>query len=120
MEVDMQSLEPIRAWSRACRLVIEHYHTAKSCRDLALRDEILNALLSLPVRLAEGATANQIEETSAAFAAARTCCAKIKTHLYIAKELHFIDSTASDRFLIESMDVSELLRAKNPFGEGNG
>ncbi len=105
----MQTLEPVRAWSRACHLVIEHYHTAKSCQDPMLRAEIVTALLALPVSLAEGTNASQPEKFIDAMAAARTCCAKIKTHLYIARELRVIETIASDKFLVESIDMSELL-----------
>ena len=109
MEVDMQKLEPVRAWSRACHLVIEHYATANSCQDPILRSEIVNALLALPVSLAESTTSTHPEKIGAAMATARICCAKIKTHLYIARELSFIETIASDRFLVESLDMSELL-----------
>ena len=105
----MQTLEPVRAWSRACQLVIEHYQTAKSCRDPVLREEIINALLSLPVSLAESTTSTHPEKISDAMASATMCCAKIKTHLYIARELRFIEAMASDKFLVESIDMAELL-----------
>lgn len=109
----MQSLEPIRAWSRACHLVIEHYPTAKSCTDPYLRSEIVQALLALPVKLAEGATSRSSKEITAALSSARTCCAHIKTHLYIARELRYIEALASDKFLVESMHMSELLDIKD-------
>ncbi|MGR8946813.1 MAG: four helix bundle protein [Gammaproteobacteria bacterium] len=109
MEVDMQTLEPIRAWSRACHLVIDHYQTAKSCEDDYLRNTIIGALLALPVKLAESAHCEPGEEMLASLSAARTCCAQIKTHLYIARELRLIESFASDKFLVESMDVSLLI-----------
>ncbi|MEM7467811.1 MAG: four helix bundle protein [Pseudomonadota bacterium] len=105
----MQNLEPVRAWSRACNLVIDHYETAKSCSDPRLRNTIIGALLSLPVKLAESAYSDRSEDAYASLAAARTCCAQIKTHLYIARELRLIESLASDRFLVESMNISHLL-----------
>ena len=105
----MHQLEPIRAWSRACNLVIDHYETAKSCEDPVLRNAILNALLSLPAKLAETASCHPGEDVHAAFVAARACCAQIKTHLYIARELSLIEAFASDKFLVESMDLSKII-----------
>ena len=109
----MHTLEPIRAWSRACNLVIDHYSTAKSCEDPILRNAILDALLLLPVKLAESANCPCREDAHAALDAARVCCAQIKTHLYIARELRFIESFASDKFLVESMDLSQLIERQN-------
>ena len=105
----MHQLEPIRAWSRACTLVIDHYDTAKSCEDPVLRNAIIDALLSLPVKLAETTHCRRGEDVQAALSAARSCCAKIKTHLYIARELRLIESFASDKFLVESMDLSQII-----------
>lgn len=105
----MHQLEPIRAWSRACNLVIDHYETAKSCEDPVLRNAILNSLLLLPAKLAETANRPQGDDVYAAFAAARACCAQIKTHLYIARELSLIEAFASDKFLVESMDLSRII-----------
>ena len=72
----MQSLEPVRAWSRACHLVIEHYDTAKSCQDPVLRAAIVDALLMLPVSLAESTSATHPEKIYDAMASARTCLRK--------------------------------------------
>ena len=105
----MQTLEPIRAWSRACNLVIDHYQTAKSCEEDHLRNAIISALLALPVKLAESTHCDRTEETQAALNAAHICCAQIKTHLYVARELDLIESFASDKFLVESMDISQLI-----------
>lgn len=105
----MHTLEPIRAWSRACHLVIDHYQTAKSCEDDHLRNAIISALLALPVKLAESAHCEPGEDMLAALSAARTCCTQIKTHLYVARELDLIESFASDKFLVESMDISHLI-----------
>ena len=105
----MHKLEPVRAWSRACNLVIDHYETAKSCEDPILRNAIVGALLSLPVKLAESANCRTRDDGQAALRAAREYCAQIKTHLYIARELCLIESFASDKFLVESMDLSQLI-----------
>ena len=111
----MHQLEPIRAWSRACNLVIDHYGTAKSCEDPILRNAIIAALLSLPVKLAESANCRRGEEAQAALSAARACCAQIKTHLYIARELCLIESFASDKFLVESMDLSQIIENQSHY-----
>ena len=74
-----------------------------------MRNTIVGALLTLPVKLAESAHSEPGDEMFASLSEARACCAQIKTHLYIARELRLIESFASDKFLVESMDISLLI-----------
>lgn len=108
----IKRIEEIEVWKRSCRLAVELYQvTAKAGfeSDWALRDQIRRAAVSIPANIAEGFERGTNPEFSRFSMIARGSCGELRTHLYIAEAIGYLDKSISRRLVSECLEISAML-----------
>lgn len=118
MSRKVERFEDLIAWEKAMDLVIDVYKLTREgplSRDFALRDQMHRAAISIPANIAEGFDRGSRAEFHRFLSISKGSCAELRTHLYLAERLEYIDSTTAKKLLAQSEEVSRIiggLRAK--------
>jgi four helix bundle protein len=88
----IENFEEIEAWKEARRLVQEIYKEFSECRDFSFKDQIQRAAISIMANIAEGFERNTNKEFINFLSIARGSCAEVKSLLYAAIDIGYIDS----------------------------
>jgi len=100
------SFEDLKVWQKARELVRLIYKiTAKFPREekFSLTDQIRRATVSVMANIAEGFSRYHLAETVMFYRTARGSLTEVKSHLYVALDLNYINRVTFDR-LIELID----------------
>jgi four helix bundle protein len=107
-----RSFEAMDVWKMGCRLVIDVYRAmgeGQGRRDFALRDQIRKSALSIPSNIAEGFE----RESPSAFIPflyySKGSCGELRTQLYIAAKLGYIDRARLKDLVRQAKDISRML-----------
>ena len=96
---DFDKFEDIPAWQESMELIRRVYeHTAEGpwLVDDVLRDELRSTAISIPTKIAKGYGLGEIMEFRKSVTSARGQIFVIKTLLYIAKDLEYLDEAGFD------------------------
>ncbi len=104
-----QSFEDLEVWQRGCRLAVDVFKTFAKCRNFTMQDQIQRAALSVPSNVAEGYERNSNKEFIRFLNIAKGSCGELRTQLYIARKLDFLDKPAFDQLITESKEISAML-----------
>ena len=107
-----KSFEDMEAWKEAARLVVEIYrHTrdGEFQRDFALRDQIRRSAISVPSNIAEGFERNSAKAFSNFLYIAKGSCGELRTQIYIARTLGYVDAAATRDLVAKAKRVSRLI-----------
>jgi four helix bundle protein len=105
-----QSFEDLDVWQRACRQAVTIFQTFEDCKNWTLRDQIQRAALSVPSNVAEGCERNSPGDFNRFLNIALGSNGELRTQLYIARKLEFLNKRAFDALLSESKEISAMLR----------
>jgi len=83
--------EEIQSWQEARDLVKENHQKFFECRDYGFRDQIQRAGISIMSNIAEGFERNSNKEFINFLFIARGSCAEVKSLLYSALDIGYID-----------------------------
>lgn len=95
----IERLEDIVAWQKAKRLALRIYLLFKNNRDFAFRDQICRASLSVMNNIAEGFERNSDKEFKHFLFVAKGSSAEVRSMLYLASDLQYIDKESFDDLL---------------------
>jgi len=101
--------EEIIAWKKAKILTSKLYLIFKENRDFGFRDQICRASVSVMNNIAEGFERNSDKEFKHYLFIAKGSSAEVRSMLYLAYELHYIDNISFNELLESSTEVSMLL-----------
>lgn len=101
--------EGLEVWKMACRLTIDIYQAFKGCRDYGLKDQICRAAVSIPSNIAEGYERNSPRDFVRFLNIAKGSCGELRTQLYIAKELDYMDANSYGDLIERSKTISAML-----------
>ena len=105
-----QSFEDLLVWQRSKAMAVDVYRLMRECHDVSLRDQIQRAAVSVASNIAEG-----YERTPKEFARflsiAIGSCSELRTQLYIAAELKFIDTEHAEQMIDETRQLNRMMRA---------
>jgi len=90
--------EEIEAWKEARVLVKELYAGFTNCRDYSFKDQIQRAGISIMANIAEGFERNTNKEFINFLSIARGSCAEVKSLLYTASDIGYVDGSAFNGF----------------------
>lgn len=105
-------IEDIEAWKRSCRLAVNIYKlTSKGGfeKDWGLKDQVRRAAVSIPSNLAEGYERNSVPEFRRYSLIAKGSCGELRTQLYIALALEYLDRDSADSLIQECKEISSMI-----------
>ncbi len=100
------------AWQKARALTRDVYFTtssAKWSRDLALRSQGQRAAVSIMANTAEGFERRRSREFGRFLDIARSSCAELGSHLYVALDIGYVDEPTFERLLAATQEVGRIL-----------
>jgi len=98
-DFDSDKFEDIPAWQEArglVKLVYEHTMTGPWALEDTLRHEIRQSAIWITTKIAQGSARQDVIEFRRMVSQARGLTAVVKTHLYIAMDLEFLDQAGFD------------------------
>jgi four helix bundle protein len=107
MKIDR--FEEIIAWQKAKDLTLRLYLLFKDTRDFAFRDQICRASLSIMNNIAEGFERNSDKEFKHFLFIAKGSSGEVRSMLYLAADLKYIDTITFNELLESSTEISRLL-----------
>ncbi len=107
MKIDR--FEDIIAWQKAKILTIRLYLVFKENRDFSFRDQICRASASVMNNIAEGFERNSDKEFKHFLYIAKGSSGEVRSMLYLAADLKYIDNESFNELLESANEVSRLL-----------
>jgi four helix bundle protein len=110
----IERFEDVIAWQKARALTCAIYRVSSQgafARDFALRDQVRRASISIMSNIAEGFERYSRAEFKHFLAVARGSAAEVRSQIYLACDLGYVDQATFQRFQRECMEISRLLGA---------
>jgi len=107
-----ERFEDIAAWKEGCRLATRIYEitkTEKFSKDWGLKEQIQRAAVSIPSNISEGFERDSRQEFIRFLFIAKGSAGEVRTQLYIAKNLEYIDARTFDGLIDKAKYVSSLI-----------
>jgi len=101
--------EDIVAWQKSGKLVIEIYKAFSICNDFAFLNQIRRATVSIMNNIAEGYERNTNKEFRNFLFIAKGSCGEVRSMLYIARKLDYVDKKQFDILHKKSTEISKML-----------
>ena len=83
--------EDLEIWKEGMDICKEIYILLNDCKDYGLKDQMQRASVSIPSNIAEGYERNGLKEKQQYMFIAKASCGEIRTQLYLAVFLNYID-----------------------------
>lgn len=108
----MEYFEDMIAWQKARALVSTIYTISENgrfARDFGLRDQIRRASVSIMSNLAEGFERGSIREFHQYLVIAKGSCAEVRSQLYVALDVEYIDADTFQAIKAKTDEVSRVI-----------
>ena len=108
----IQKFEDILAWQKARELTREVYAHSKTgafAKDFGLKDQIQRASVSIMGNVAEGYDRGGDKEFIQFLSVSKGSCGEVKSHLYVALDQQYINSTQFNQLYNSADEVGRLL-----------
>ncbi|MBE0511159.1 MAG: four helix bundle protein [Gammaproteobacteria bacterium] len=107
----MARFEDLEVWKRSARLSAEIYKAFSSLTDFGFRDQITRAGLSISSNIAEGYERGGNKELSNFLNYAKGSAGELRSQLYIALEIGYLDKELGRQWIAEVQEISKMLHA---------
>jgi len=87
-----QHFEDLEIWKEGMDICKVVYVLLKDCKDYGLKDQMQKAAVSIPSNIAEGYERNGAKEKQQFMYIAKASCGELRTQIYLAISLNYIDS----------------------------
>jgi four helix bundle protein len=104
------SFEDLMVWKRSCLVAVNLYNWMKNSKDFFLRDQMLQAAISIPSNIAEGSERDSIPEFKRFLAFAKGSAAELRTQVYIARKIGSLDTDDANSTIVELKEISRMLQ----------
>jgi four helix bundle protein len=101
--------EDLEVWKESMRLTSEVYKQFGRSRDFGFRNQIQRAAVSVPSNIAEGYERQSNKEFIQFLFIARGSSGELRTQLYLAIELKFLDNEKGHQLVEQSRKLSAML-----------
>ena len=98
--------EELEVWQDAMRLCKNVYSVLKDCRDFGLKDQMQRAAVSIPSNVAEGYERKGSKETVQFLYIAKASCGELRTQLYLATDLGYIEQQTGNKLVADTVELS--------------
>ncbi len=110
----MNRFEDSIAWQKARGMAAEIYAVTSKppfSRDFGLASQIQRAAVSVMANIAEGFDLYGDNQFHHALTIAKGSCAEVRSHLYIAHDIGYLDQSQLDRLVALNIEVTRLVSA---------
>lgn len=104
-----ETFEDIIAWQKSRILVIDIYQVFKKNNDYSFRDQIQRAAVSIMNNVAEGYERKGNKEFAKFLYIAKGSCAEVRSMLYLALDLNYINKEEFQKFSEKSLTISKMI-----------
>lgn len=104
--------EDLIAWQKARELTKRVYEVTGSghfARDFGLRDQVRRASVSIMANIAEGFERARQSEFHQFLSIAKSSCAELRSHLYVAHDVKYVDASMFNELMGLAQEVSLVL-----------
>jgi four helix bundle protein len=105
----MARFEELDVWKGSARMSAELYKAFAELRDYGFKDQITRAGLSIPSNIAEGYERNSNKEIANFLNYAKGSAGELRTQLYIAIEINYIERETGRKWIQEAEEISKML-----------
>ncbi|HEV8720580.1 MAG TPA: four helix bundle protein [Candidatus Binatia bacterium] len=109
----IKNFEDLQIWTAARRLTRDIYTLSKApqfSKDLALRDQIRRAGVSIMSNIAEGFERGGNQEFVQYLYIAKGSCGEIRSQLYVALDQEYVDQKVADSLVISLKRLSVMIK----------
>ena len=112
MAKKIDQFEDFIAWQKARKLTASIYGVTSEggfARDFGLKDQIRRAAVSSMSNIAEGFERGRPSEFHQFLSIAKGSCAELRTQLYVALDVGYINLTTFEDLMAQAIDVGQIL-----------
>ena len=102
------NFEDLEIWKDGMRLSVSIYKLMNNCKDFGFKDQIQRAAVSIPSNISEGFERQTNKEFIQFLYIAKGSCGELRTQIYLAKELKYLNDDDYKKML----EQSKILSAK--------
>ena len=110
MNAKYQSFEDLLIWKESMRNCVEIYRLFKECRDFGFKDQIQRAAVSVPSNISEGYERQTDKEFIQFLFIAKGSNAELRTQLYLAIELGYVEKKSGLEFVENTRKISGMIQ----------
>lgn len=105
----VQKFEDLIVWQKSQDLAIDIYAVFRTCKDFAFKDQITRATVSISNNIAEGFERSSNADFSRFLYFSLGSVSEVRSMLYLAIRLDFVDSDTSKLLLENTNQISKML-----------
>jgi four helix bundle protein len=105
----IEKFEDLLVWQKAKKLILEIYPSFVGCNDFSFRDQIRRASVSIMNNIAEGYERKGNKEFRKFLYISKGSCGEVRSMLYLAKDLGYIDENVFEKLFEECVSISRML-----------
>lgn len=105
----IERFEDIIAWQKAKDLTLMVYRIMHTNRDYSFKDQINRAAVSIMNNIAEGFERRGDKELKHFLFIAKGSCGELRSMLYLAQELSYLEQISFEKVYNLSLEISRLL-----------
>lgn len=105
----IERFEDIQSWKKAQDLTGQVYAVFKNNKDYGFRDQIQRAAISISNNVAEGYERRSNSEFKQFLFIAKGSCGEVRSMLYAARTLQYLDKKEHETLLASCLETSKLL-----------
>jgi four helix bundle protein len=112
MTAKIQRFEDFIAWQKARTLTAAAYQITNQgpfARDYGLRDQIRRSAVSIMANIAEGFERSGASQFQHFLAVAKASCAELRSHLYVAFDVGYLDQKHFDGLISQAVEVGQIV-----------
>jgi len=106
----IQKFEDIKAWQKGQEFAIAIYSTFSTLKDRGFNDQICRASVSISNNIAEGFDRSSHADFKRFLYIAISSCSEVRSMLYLAEKLNYIDLKRKNELLSSSNEISKIIR----------
>jgi four helix bundle protein len=107
--MNIEKFEDVIAWQKAKILTLQVYKAFKLIRDFSFKDQIQRAAISICNNIAEGFERKSNKELCHFLFISKGSCGEVRSMLYIALELGYINKNQFQEMYDLSNEISRIL-----------
>ncbi len=105
----IQKFEDLIAWQKAQDIAVDVYTSFKELKDWSFKDQIGRAAVSISNNIAEGFDRQSKKEFVRFLYISLGSTSEVKSMLYLAKRLNYLNEADIDKLHAQSIEVSKII-----------